>query len=322
MAKRGTLDHPKNKRLARALKTIPAFTLGLLESLWHKVTQFHWNGKVTRLDLEEVFDSVGLLTIYTTDQLIEALTNPNWRWLDPLEDGTWYVHGWHEHCEDSVHAKLYRSAQTFGNGAKPIPKKIGKNELEELEKAWKTQPAAVAPLPAADGSQNPPHGDRRQPALPSQAKPSQALKIAHTPPAMKNEFPGPLRTKGFEEAWGMWESYRVESGHGVVQPITRIQVLSDLAKLGPQEAENKVRLAIKRQWKHIHIDAKEVHDDTSGTGKRSTNGANTRRSVPGGDSFGDASRYDGSRVKVFRHDDKHSNEQPAIPPSQPASPSG
>lgn len=72
-------------------------------------------------------------------------------------------------------------------------------------------------------------------------------------------------------------------------------------------------------WQYCGLEG-GLHD-ASGTGKRPTNGANARRSVPGGDSFGDASRYDGSRVKVFRHDGKHGNEQSTVSPSQPASPS-
>jgi hypothetical protein len=155
MAKRGTLEHPKNRRLARALGTIPGVTLGLIESLWHYTAQWHSHGRLTRLDLEEALDrSGGWLAMFKVEQLIEAMTHPDYRWLDPLEDGSYYVHDWHEHCEDAVHAKLYRRLELFGNGSRPQPKKVDHKTRKELDKAWaaKYGTSAAVPIKTAAGS--------------------------------------------------------------------------------------------------------------------------------------------------------------------------
>jgi hypothetical protein len=72
----------------------------------------------------------------------------------------------------------------------------------------------------------------------------------------KAELPRPLDVPAFREAWGLWERYRVDSGHGCVQPMSRLQVWHDLAKFGALKAESLVRHAIAKGWKQIHYDAK------------------------------------------------------------------
>jgi hypothetical protein len=82
------------------------------------------------------------------------------RWLDPQEDGTFIVHDWPDHANDSVHAKLYREVRLFADGTKPLPKKIGVLEKEKLHESWVQLSSA-----AAVGSQRLPIGEKRQPAL-------------------------------------------------------------------------------------------------------------------------------------------------------------
>ncbi len=178
MAKRGTLEHPKNRRLARALKTNPGTTLGLLETIWHRASQFHSNGTMSKLDLDDAFDAGGWLANYTSDELIKALTKEEHCWLDLLPDGNFYIHDWHLHCDDTNHAKLYRTLTTFGNGRKPLPRKVSKAEQESLETEWRN---LAAETPLAGGIRQPnasrlaESGSLPCPSLPFLALPSPPL---------------------------------------------------------------------------------------------------------------------------------------------------
>lgn len=174
MAKRGTLEHPKNRRLARTLKTNPGTTLGLLETLWHRAAQFHSNGTMSKLDLYDAFDAGGWLDMYSSEELIQALTKDEHCWIDLLPDGNYYIHDWHLHCDDSTHAKLYRTLTTFGNGRKPLPRKVDKREQESLEIEWRISAAESCPS-AAESRRSAESGSLPCPSLPSLALPSPSL---------------------------------------------------------------------------------------------------------------------------------------------------
>lgn len=200
MAKRGTLEHPKNRRLARALGTIPGVTLGLIESLWHYVAQWHSHGRLTRLDLEEALDrSGGWLAMFKVEQLIEAMTHPDYRWLDLLGDGSYYVHDWHEHCEDAVHAKLYRRLELFGNGSRPQPKKVDLKTRKELDKAWAAKYGTTAAVPVKTAAGTPETAAKEDAAENgSQRRPAIALAIAIAKPEPK-PMPPPLAAGGDDD---------------------------------------------------------------------------------------------------------------------------
>lgn len=154
MAKRGTLNHPKNQRLAKALRTGPGVTLGLLETLWEWASIYKPTGLLTFADLEEAFDyGKWRLTFKDYAKVVDALSEAKHRWLDPIEDGSFIIHDWPDHANDSVHAKLYREVSTFADGTRPLPKKIGKREKEKLAGLWaKFEGAACqTPPPAAVG---------------------------------------------------------------------------------------------------------------------------------------------------------------------------
>ena len=138
MAKRGTINHPKNKRLARVLKTVPGVTQGLLETFWQWVGTYARDGAITAFDVEEILDFGGWLEIFTPEQVITAMTDElrGCRWLDLLEDGRFYVHDWHEHCDDAIHTGLYKAKQFFADGTKPKARGVYKEEASELKSWW------------------------------------------------------------------------------------------------------------------------------------------------------------------------------------------
>jgi len=176
MAKRGTLEHPKTKRLARLLKVPPGVALGLLETIWHFVGDYRKAGGLSNADIEDALDAGGWLAMFTAEQVLQALHNQEKEcvWIDPLPDGRWVIHDWAVHCEDSIHATLYRALQRFADGTMPKPRSMSKDEREKLEKLWSNVPktstnqdeTSVGHLEMSNG-----HTEN---VLPSQAKPLQA----------------------------------------------------------------------------------------------------------------------------------------------------
>lgn len=249
MAKRGTLDHPKNKRLARALKSFHGITLGLLETIWHQAAQFHADGKMTRLDLEDAFDAGGWLSMFKLEQLIDALSHPDHAWLDALPDGTFYIHDWHNHCDDSTHAKLYRSLMYFGNGAKPLARKVYGDEKNQLERQWTdmdTRRTSAGHPPEALPCL----------ALPSLAKPERGA-TPNNPPPVFEEIPEKLKTAQFCEAWQRWEVYQDERHQRKLSDEMRRESWARLLAHAPPGSESAygvltIQQSIAEGWKGLH----------------------------------------------------------------------
>lgn len=202
MAKRGTLEHPKNRRLARLLDSVPGVTYGLLCVLWDRATEYYKDGAVTRLDIEDALDACGFLSMWSVDQVIEALTNEaqGCIWLDRLEDGRFYIHDWHDHCEDSVHISLARSVKHFANGVRPSMTRIGDKPNKDKNETVGERTRLLIAFDAKEKEESalrnpenvPAHFVRTTSAPPSQAKPSQAMP-SHTEPisAGAQEAPPP-----------------------------------------------------------------------------------------------------------------------------------
>ncbi len=111
MAKRGTLEHPKTKRLARELQMPVWAALGLLEAIWHWVSRYAPTGVLTAEDIADLCD-----TIRFDGNLAESLTKSGW--LDVVADG-WYIHDWHDHADDTTKKTLQKRGESFANGAPP-----------------------------------------------------------------------------------------------------------------------------------------------------------------------------------------------------------
>lgn len=134
MAKRGTLEHPKTKRLARILGVCPGVAMGMLETIWHWVGDYRKDGAVTMVDLEDALDSGGWLTMFSAEMVAAAMTNVEREciWLDVLPDGRLYIHDWHVHSDDAVNRALARAKRYFANGLRPDLTRLGKDEREAI----------------------------------------------------------------------------------------------------------------------------------------------------------------------------------------------
>jgi len=124
MAKRGTLEHPKTKKLGRALNMPAWAALGLLEGFWHWVSRYRPTGFLTCDDIEDCSD-----TIRFSGDLATVLVGAGW--LDQV-DGGYYVHDWHDHADDCTKKVLEKREEGFANGS---PVRKSKQEAQEANRS-------------------------------------------------------------------------------------------------------------------------------------------------------------------------------------------
>lgn len=105
MAKRGTHEHPKTRRLARLLKQPPYAALGLLEAIWHWVGRYAPTGFLTPENVEDLQE-------YTRfkGNLEKVLVETGW--LDVVQNG-FFIHDWHDHADDNVKKNLKNQGKQF-----------------------------------------------------------------------------------------------------------------------------------------------------------------------------------------------------------------
>lgn len=134
--KREALGHAKFKLLARDLGCSLNEARGICATLWMVAGIGFPRGDIGRLNNEEL--AIALDHEGDADVLVAALTRR--RLLDPIPEsnGRLYVHDWHEHCDDMIHAKLIGSVQTFANGVVPrVPdRRINAERLKVLAAAY------------------------------------------------------------------------------------------------------------------------------------------------------------------------------------------
>lgn len=107
--KRGTPEHPKAKRLARALKINRAWAIGILEALWHWAGKYAPQGDIGRFADDDISDAV-----YWEKQpntLIDALIDCGW--LERDDTYRLIIHDWHDHADDAVKKCLSRGGLDF-----------------------------------------------------------------------------------------------------------------------------------------------------------------------------------------------------------------
>lgn len=126
MAKRGTLNHRRTRRLARALGLPQYAAMGLMEAVWHVTAERTPRGDVGHMSDEDLAEEV----LWERDpaELVAALlaagvleTHPEYRLA---------VHGWSEHADNAIRHKLARAHQTFWDGRPPYKTKPAKEPLE------------------------------------------------------------------------------------------------------------------------------------------------------------------------------------------------
>lgn len=107
--KRGTPDHPKMKRLTRVLRINRAWSVGILESLWHWAGRFAPQGDIGRYPDGDIAEAV--FWPKEPGILIEGLIESEW--VDRDTAHRLVIHDWPDHAEESVKKYLKRNKLDF-----------------------------------------------------------------------------------------------------------------------------------------------------------------------------------------------------------------
>lgn len=107
--KRGTVDHPKVKDLARLLHKPCYSAVGLLEMLWHMVARYTPRGDIGHYSDREI--ARALYWTGKPENLIKAMLASRWLDADPVH--RLLVHDWADHADQTVRRVLAARKQDF-----------------------------------------------------------------------------------------------------------------------------------------------------------------------------------------------------------------
>ncbi len=155
--KRGTIEHPKTRQLARELGCPIYAVVGMLECLWHFTARYARRGDIGRFTNEQIAEAV----FWTGDvtQLMAALTSTPEvrRWIDPDVNVRLCVHDWPHHADDAVKKALKRNGEEF-----VVPAPVT-NGITPRVKATQRQQMPLLPVESS-GNGAKPKNSRRAPA--------------------------------------------------------------------------------------------------------------------------------------------------------------
>lgn len=155
--KRGTIDHPKMRRLVRELGRVVAsrselgfvtiggqvplcLAVGILECLWHFAARHAPQGDIGRWSDADIADAVGWPASEAAG-LVAGLVDSGW--VDRHEHHRLVVHDWAEHADDAVNMSLARAKLFFADGRAPKTVRLGK-EREAADAFYGSMAGAAA----------------------------------------------------------------------------------------------------------------------------------------------------------------------------------
>lgn len=194
MAKRNSHNHPKIKRLARALKTNRRDAFGLMCILWDFTTATCWHGNIGKYSDEELADEV----FWEEDPAVLILALVESGLVDLHEGHRLIVHDWWDHAEDSVHMKIARAHEFFADGRAPKLGRLSKDERAPIADFYAdaaTEKLAALEFDRAHEQEERAHDVRTETesvrtTMPCLAKPSQAIPSQAEPPAARTPARG------------------------------------------------------------------------------------------------------------------------------------
>lgn len=130
MAKIGTLNHLKTRRLAEKLDIDPSRALGLIESLLQvAMEQNPPDGGVGRLKNRDLIYQ--MRTSLDPSKVINAMLSAGQ--LERNKNCRLYIHDYHEHSFDFTDNWLARHTLRYANGRRPRMNRLEDEEREKLE---------------------------------------------------------------------------------------------------------------------------------------------------------------------------------------------
>lgn len=136
MAKRGTYNHPKTRRLARLLHIPRSYAYGLVTAMWDYAEEhckYGDIGKCADFEIEEEVDWNG-------DEGAFVAACITAQWLDEDATHRLLIHDWPDHCEDTVHNRIARERGFFANGEAPKTSRLSLQERSVAEAFYNANP--------------------------------------------------------------------------------------------------------------------------------------------------------------------------------------
>lgn len=120
--KRGTIEHPKMKRLARTLGVHHLTAVGIMEAIWHWTAKYAPCGDIGKHSDEDIADGIGFSLdlsrlVPTAADFVRALVDCGW--LDRDDAYRLIVHDWHQHADDAVKKAAERNKIALISRTKP-----------------------------------------------------------------------------------------------------------------------------------------------------------------------------------------------------------
>ena len=146
MAKRGTLTHPLNRRLAAALgrqlgQPVELWqAMGLLESVWHATAKRAPRGDIGRITDQDLADECWFSG--SASGLVEVLVQVGV--LEHHETFRLVAHGWSEHADNAVRQTLARNRWVFWDGQPPRAPRSSGDERAEVAPEVAAGPSEAA----------------------------------------------------------------------------------------------------------------------------------------------------------------------------------
>jgi hypothetical protein len=131
VAYKAVLDHPKFASLKALLKLGKAFTLGLLEALWHFTARYTPAGNVGKYRDDEI--EAWLEWDGQRGACIAAFVACGW--LDTNEEHRLLVHDWQDWADEYTHTILARKQERFANGDLPRTGRLNQTERKKFNEA-------------------------------------------------------------------------------------------------------------------------------------------------------------------------------------------
>lgn len=117
--KRGTIEHPKMRRLARELGVPLIHAVGLVEATFHFVGRCCPRGDIGKFTNQDIAE--GCYWTGEPDKFIAAMLASGW--LDQSSAHRLLLHDWSDHCEEGIRRALLRESVCTFADRKPVRRK-------------------------------------------------------------------------------------------------------------------------------------------------------------------------------------------------------
>lgn len=114
--KRGTIEHPKTKKLARLLGVPVVQVIGHLEAIWHFTARYAIAGDIGVHSDEEIAEAA--MWEGEPAKLIEAMVES--RWIDRDAKHRLLIHDWRDHADQAVRKTIKNRGEDFAKSTQEM----------------------------------------------------------------------------------------------------------------------------------------------------------------------------------------------------------